>query len=271
MAEPTAHHDLDRHPSPMVQEQIARLKFIAGQVDFAGRSVLDIGCGEGLDCRYALEKLGAGRVLGVDVDARVLQRARSACPGAEFAAADACDPGWSVQPGQWDRVLCCEVFEHVPDPDALVAAIARHLADGGVGFISTPNRPVFSLDHRPSPMNRDHLREVDLEEFAAVLRAHFAEVRVWGQRLGSPDQFRARQASVRRNIRDFHLLGRLYWHKRIRHAWKAIRLEPILRKLEGGRKHGHADYEFAHPAGPDSIWLCAVVRREGGGAMTNDE
>jgi 2-polyprenyl-3-methyl-5-hydroxy-6-metoxy-1,4-benzoquinol methylase len=45
------------------------------------------------------------------------------------------------------------VLEHVPDMPAFLPNLRRHLAAGGAAFVTTPNRPVFSLGHEPSPVN----------------------------------------------------------------------------------------------------------------------
>ena len=42
--------------------------------DMRGRSVLDLGCGYGWHCRYALEQ-GAARVLGLDISENMLDEA----------------------------------------------------------------------------------------------------------------------------------------------------------------------------------------------------
>ena len=43
--------------------------------DVAGKSVLDLGCGYGWHCKYAVQQ-GAARVLGIDLSGRMLEEAR---------------------------------------------------------------------------------------------------------------------------------------------------------------------------------------------------
>ena len=43
--------------------------------DFKGKRVLDLGCGFGWHCRYAIER-GAKSVVGVDLSEKMLQEAR---------------------------------------------------------------------------------------------------------------------------------------------------------------------------------------------------
>ena len=48
-------------------------------------------------------------------------------------------------PGQFDLVTCLEMLEHVPDPAAIVASIARLLRPGGNAVFSTINRNARSF------------------------------------------------------------------------------------------------------------------------------
>ncbi len=46
---------------------------------------------------------------------------------------------------RFDRVVTGEVIEHVDNPVALLRFVARHLAEGGLALVSTPNP--FFIDH----------------------------------------------------------------------------------------------------------------------------
>ncbi len=259
-AVPAGARDLDDDPASMVQEQIARIKHLFSGIDGRGKSVLDFGCGTGFNCRYVREKQGVARAAGVDISPSTIEFARKLYPEERFEVGDVCDPNLSIEPGTWDIVLSCEVFEHVPDVDAMLAGIRRHLAPEGAAYITTPNKLVFSLGHEPSPVNETHLKEFVLDEFKAVLRRHFSSIEVSGQRLTSPTLSRRREALLRRNIRDFKLLGRHYWNAPLRQAWKTLRGEPILRWIEGPVRFHHRDFEFTDPPTDDAIWFCAIVR-----------
>lgn len=260
-AKPQGGVDLDDDPAPMVQEQIARMRYFFSRYDAAGKAVLDLGCGTGFNCEYVCQKYAAADALGVDISAPTIEFARRAYPRRRFEVADVCDRDRDYGRGRWDCVICCEVFEHVPDPDALLAVIRDHLADDGTAFISTPNRLVFSLGHEPSPVNQTHIKEFVEDEFRAMLSRHFAHVEIAGQRMPDPTLFGRRQAAVRRNVRDFRLLGNLYWNQSLRRAWKVLRLEPLWRRLDGPLRFTHRDFDFTTPADDDAIWLCAVVRK----------
>lgn len=118
-----------------------RLDYIARQVPLDGARVADVGCGGGI-LSEALTRAGA-QVTGIDLSPAALSAARAhASAGAlgihyrevpvETLAAEA--------PGQFDAVVCMELLEHVPDPEAVVGACAALLAPGGTAVFATLSR-----------------------------------------------------------------------------------------------------------------------------------
>ncbi|UVT21022.1 MAG: class I SAM-dependent methyltransferase [Nitrospira sp.] len=253
--------DLDDDPSMMVQEQISRIRFFAETVDLVNKSILDLGCGTGFNYTYAKNKLGSGKVLGVDISEASVAYAKRANPNGSFMQGDVCSEHLDCGSEAWDVVLCCEVIEHVNRPEHLLETIYRHLRTTGVALISTPNRPVFSLDVEPSPVNHTHLKEYNLPEFRAMLEQRFTNVQIWGQRFINHRLFEMQQGIVARNIKDYRFLGEWYWADPIRLAWKTLRLEPVHRWLGGGQQYRHEDFSFVTPVSADSIWLCALVTK----------
>lgn len=84
-----------------------------------GRTLLDLGCGAGLLARAAVDR--GARVTGVDTDPAAVARAAAEVPGATFAVRNAQDP----PPGPFDVVAAVQLLEHVPDPEAVLAAAGR--------------------------------------------------------------------------------------------------------------------------------------------------
>lgn len=76
--------DLDNDPAMMVQEQIARIKFLASKTAIAGKEILDLGCGTGFNTAYLMSKLNASQVLGVDISKTAVEFARSTYPFGSF-------------------------------------------------------------------------------------------------------------------------------------------------------------------------------------------
>jgi SAM-dependent methyltransferase len=237
------------------------MQFFHKIVGLAGQSILDLGCGTGFNYAYATGKLGSAELLGVDISTNSVAYAKRLYPTGSFLQGDVCCQDLDCGLDRWDRVICCEVIEHVSQPHAVLDTIARHLHPSGVAFISTPNRPVFSCNHEPSPVNHTHLKEYNETEFRAMLERHFRKVDMWGQRFSDDRLYKMQQSIVMRNIKDYHFLGEWYWHNPVRLAWKTMRLEPLYRWLGGGLKYSHKDFSFVEPVTDDSIWLCAVVTK----------
>jgi 2-polyprenyl-3-methyl-5-hydroxy-6-metoxy-1,4-benzoquinol methylase len=91
----------------------------------APSSVLDIGCGEGVLTLEWAERLGDGRVVGIDLDDPKLRAewAARTRPNLEFRVEEA--TSLSFRDDEFDMVAAIELLEHVPDPEATVAEMAR--------------------------------------------------------------------------------------------------------------------------------------------------
>ncbi len=113
----------------------------------AGDRVLDLGCGFG---RHAFEVARrGGRVVALDAGADEV-RGVVGILAAMVAAGELPDEGGhagAVQGDAWhlpfadgafDRVICAEVLEHLPDDAAAMAEIARVLRPGGTLAVTVP-------------------------------------------------------------------------------------------------------------------------------------
>ena len=104
-------------------------------------SVLDVGCGEGVLTVEWAERLGDRRVVGIDLDDPKLRaewehRKR---PNLEFRAEEA--TRLTFADDEFDLAAAIEVLEHVPEPEATLAEMARvarsHL------LVSVPREPLW--------------------------------------------------------------------------------------------------------------------------------
>lgn len=97
-----------------------------------GQSVLDVGCGAGLDALIAARQTG-GRVVGVDFSEAMVARARAAAGEAGLAAEfNIGEAGRLPMPEAiFDVVLANGVLNLNPDRKRLVAEMARVLRPGG--------------------------------------------------------------------------------------------------------------------------------------------
>ena len=104
----------------------------------AHKAALDVGCGAGLLCE-PLARLGA-EVTGVDAAAANAEAAALHSEGSGLEIRYMAGELATLGLGAFDLVTCLEVLEHVADKPAFLAALAKHLAPGGLMVLSTPNR-----------------------------------------------------------------------------------------------------------------------------------
>jgi len=176
--------DLARH--------LAAYRWAAGRA--AGRRVLDAGCGEGYGTALLAEVAAA--VTGVDRPAATaVAAARHVRPNLAFRALDLA--ALDALDARYDLVVSFQVIEHLPDPAAFLAALARRTAAGGTLVVTTPNR-LMSLTENPH-----HLREWTAPELAALAAPVLPGARVLGvhasERVLAYE--RARAAQVARILR----------------------------------------------------------------------
>lgn len=103
-----------------------------------GATVLDVGCGAGLDSLIAARRAGPrGRVIGLDFSEAMLRRAEAAAreAGVEnvtFRRADA--EAMPVSTGSIDVALCNGIFNLNPRREAIFRELARVVPPGGCVF-----------------------------------------------------------------------------------------------------------------------------------------
>jgi 2-polyprenyl-3-methyl-5-hydroxy-6-metoxy-1,4-benzoquinol methylase len=129
--------------NPVVRRLMARFEATLDELfdRAAPRSLLDVGCGEGVLTHRWAERLAPLRVVGLDLEDPVL--------AAEWAKRRAPNLAYMVQKAEhlpfaeneFDVATAIEVLEHVPDPEHTVAEMARcaerHL------LVSVPREPLW--------------------------------------------------------------------------------------------------------------------------------
>jgi SAM-dependent methyltransferase len=92
-----------------------------------GVRFLDVGCNEGFFCGFAHYQ-GAARVVGVDISAGYVQRARQRFPECEFIHGS-----WDALPGEeFDVILLASALHYAEDQPALLHTLVERLAPNGV-------------------------------------------------------------------------------------------------------------------------------------------
>ena len=126
---------------------------------FNPSSVLDAGCGTG---RIAIELDRHGiDVVGVDIDASMLDQARQRSPGLVFLQADLADLALDRT---FDVVLLAgnvPLFCAVERREDLIRSCARHVTQGGVMIIGFQLHRGFDLDVLDSVAAQAHLTPVE--------------------------------------------------------------------------------------------------------------
>jgi len=133
--------DPDGEMRPLHDLNPVRLAYVERDGSLRGSEVLDVGCGGGL-LSEAMARRGA-RVTGLDLAAEVLEVARAHARNAGIEVSyqlESAEDHARLRAGQYDIVTCMEMLEHVPDPPAVVTALATLVKPGGAVFLSTINR-----------------------------------------------------------------------------------------------------------------------------------
>jgi ubiquinone/menaquinone biosynthesis C-methylase UbiE len=142
------------------------------------RSVLDVGCGEGVLTSQWAARVPDGRVVGIDLEDPSLQAewARRTAPNLEYRVMKA--ESLPFSDGEFGLAAAIEVLEHVPDPEHTVAEMAR-VARGGFLLVSVPREPLWrGLNMARGAYLRDlgntpgHLNHWSRRAFVALLSRH---------------------------------------------------------------------------------------------------
>lgn len=162
---------------PLVIEHLHRYALACGIVKT--KRVLDIACGEGFGS--GLLASSAALVLGIDNNGEIIEQAREQyrCDNLSFRhgfaeAIPCCDQSFDV-------VISFDTLEHLSEHERFVAEVKRVLVPQGLLLISTPNKSEY--DASISMPNPFHRRELEHDEFTALLQNHFKHVLPAKQRL----------------------------------------------------------------------------------------
>ena len=140
-----------------------------------GLRVLDFGAGTGWTSR-ALSQMGC-EVIVCDVSAAALRIARrlyeshppfGSTPAPTFMHFDG--RRFDLPDASVDRILCFDAFHHAPNPDEVLAEMARVLRDGGIAAFSEPG-PYHSRTAQSQYEMRVHgviENDVDMDAIAAT-------------------------------------------------------------------------------------------------------
>lgn len=222
--------------SPGGPEEVARL---LDGVDLTGKTVVDIGCGTGGITLSLVRDYGAGKVIGLDVEAPVCAVSRKRVEEAGLTdriEIRQVEPGPMPLPdGTVDIVFSKDSIVHIPDKEALTQDAFRVLKPGGM-FVASDW--LISHDGEPSPEMAHYIAEEDL-----------------GFGMASPNRYR--KALEAAGFVDVSLKNRNPWYREIAKE-ELARLERIDRaKFESVITPGDLDSQIA-------TWRAMVVVLDSG-------
>lgn len=156
--------------NPTWQRHVAAYEQVAPFLN--PRVVLDLGCGVG----HSYRLLGAERIVGLDLDLAALAGQQRPVVQADMRRIP-------LRSESVTAVCSVQSLEHVPDPENVVAEVARVLTDDGTAVFVTPNRLTFG--HPDEVIDPWHYKEFDAEQLRTLVDRSFESVTVHGL-FGSP-------------------------------------------------------------------------------------
>ncbi len=141
--------------------RFSKLSYLAKRVDFsgyAGKRVLDVGCGLGNDLSRFVS--GGSEGVGIDISPIAIQLSKKNFEyrnlSAEIVEMDG--ENMSFEDSSFDVVYCHTVLHFTPNPEALVQEIYRVLNPGGLAILMTINRHswLYAL-HRLAKLKIDYM------------------------------------------------------------------------------------------------------------------
>lgn len=133
--------DPEGQSKPLHQINPLRLQFIKDRTVLKAAKIVDVGCGGGI-LTESLALSGADAT-GVDMGELPLEIARLHALEAGLTIdyqQTTAEAMAANHPAEFDAVTCMEMLEHVPDPQAIIAACAQMVKPGGDVYFSTLNR-----------------------------------------------------------------------------------------------------------------------------------
>lgn len=98
-------------------------------------TMVDLGCGKGIYFQYLVSKRFK-HVIGIDIDKRALQEAKSRYSNVNFIVADA--QSIPLRSSSTDIIILAELLEHLNSPEMCLKECYRILKEKGVILVSVP-------------------------------------------------------------------------------------------------------------------------------------
>ena len=122
-----------------------RLKFVKKFTNLDNKKIIDIGCGGGILTESLVTP--SNNVYGLDASSEAINVAKEHSKTSNLSIKyfnSTIEDFINNNNGQFDIVTCMEMLEHVPDPESIIASIAKIIKKDGIFFASTLNRNLKS-------------------------------------------------------------------------------------------------------------------------------
>jgi ubiquinone/menaquinone biosynthesis C-methylase UbiE len=110
--------------------------------DFQGKRVLDLGCGFGWHCRYAVEN-GAASVIGVDLSQNMLDEAKKKTNSENIQYIRMPIEDIDFPDNSFDAVISSLALHYVQSFEEVLSKISKCLSSGGY-FVFSVEHPIFT-------------------------------------------------------------------------------------------------------------------------------
>lgn len=162
--------------------ELRRAEIVADLLDVRRGTpqVLDVGCGEGLQLSVIAALNPSAYLVGLDLSLGRLLSAKSRVPAMSAVCSDI-EESLAVEAGAFDRIMCSEVLEHLPDPARLLARIRAAAKPGSLLVVTVPfrQRIVWTRCTHCGRLTNEHLHSFDERNLPDLLRrAGFSVERV---------------------------------------------------------------------------------------------
>jgi 2-polyprenyl-3-methyl-5-hydroxy-6-metoxy-1,4-benzoquinol methylase len=154
-------------------------RYLLAKQVVAGKTVLDIACGEGYGS--AMLAQAAQKVTGVDISQEAVSHAQMKYRGDNLEYRLGSCSVIPLADDSVDVVVSFETIEHHTEHEAMMREIKRVLRLGGVLIISCPDKLEYS--DKPGFNNPHHVKELYRDEFKKLLNSYFKNHSIYGQRV----------------------------------------------------------------------------------------
>lgn len=104
------------------------------------KTILDVGCGEGLLCKLLIKKGVVKKINGVDTSSKAIELGRIMYSDSHVKKLMQLDNMSFIRLGKnkrYDHVICSEVLEHIKKPKMFISKINRTMKEWSI--VTTPN------------------------------------------------------------------------------------------------------------------------------------